>query len=195
MGKTAMTELERLLAGREERASLQAHVLRGSEVIVQVSLNIPGLPKRMAGDREVVSLVMGSMRREMQPLGGGPVLLFSLDNGAGYACILGANGVDPVAVKRLAMAVEDLPWGSVIDVDVLTRTGALHRAGLTGGERKCFLCGRPAKDCARSQRHEYPQLREACRRMLAAALEELRKKGGLSTLLTPLILLYPVQFP
>lgn len=71
-----MTELERLLAGREERASLQAHVLRGSEVIVQVSLNIPGLPKRMAGDREVVSLVMGSMRREMQPLGGGPVLLF-----------------------------------------------------------------------------------------------------------------------
>ena len=140
-----MTELERLLAGREERASLQAHVLRGSEVIVQVSLNIPGLPKRMAGDREVVSLVMGSMRREMQPLGGGPVLLFSLDNGAGYACILGANGVDPVAVKRLAMAVEDLPWGSVIDVDVLTRTGALHRAGLTGGERKCFLCGRPPR--------------------------------------------------
>jgi len=190
-----MTDLERLLAGREERVSLQAHVLRVSEVIAQVSLNIPGLPKRMAGDREVVFRVMGMIRRKLQPLGGGPVLQFSLDNGAGYAGILGVDCVDPVAVKRLAMAVEDLPWGSVIDVDVLTRTGALHRAGLTGGERKCFLCGRPAKDCARSQRHEYPQLREACRRMLAAALEELRKKGGLSTLLTPLILLYPVQFP
>ncbi len=170
-----MTDLERLLAGREERASLQAHVLLRSEVIAQVSLNIPGLPKRMAGDREVVFRVIGLIRRKIQALGGGLALLFFLDNGAGYAGILGAKGVDPVAVKRIAMEVEDLPWGHVVDVDVLTRTGALHRAGLTGIERKCFLCGRPAKDCARTQRHEYSQLREACRRMLAAALEELRK--------------------
>ena len=170
-----MTGLERLLAGREERASLQAHVLLRSEVITQVSLNIPGLPKRMAGDREVISRVIGLIRREIQALGGGPVLLFSLDNGAGYAGILGAKGVDPVAVKKLAMEIEDLPWGPIVDVDVLTPTGALHRVGLTGGERKCFLCGRPAKDCARSHRHEYPQLREACRRMLAVALEALRE--------------------
>ena len=170
-----MTDLERLLAGREERVSLQEHVLRVSEVIAQVSLNIPGLPKRMTGDREVVSRIMEMIRRKLQPLSGGPVLQFSLDNGAGYAGLLGADCVDPVAVKKIAMEIEDLPWGSVLDVDVVTRTGALHRAGLTGIERKCFLCGRPAKDCARFQRHNYLLLRAACERLLASALEALRE--------------------
>lgn len=169
-----MTGLKRLLAGRDERASLQAHILRRSELAVQISLNIPGLPKRMKGDREVVSRVMGLIRGEALHMRSSAPALFFLDNGAGYAGILDAAGADPMAVKRLGMGIENQPWGSVIDVDVISRRGAIHRVHLDGGERKCFLCGLPAKHCARLQCHSFPQLREACQRILAMALEALR---------------------
>jgi holo-ACP synthase CitX len=169
-----MTILKRLLNGREERASLQAHILLESELAIQVSLNIPGLPKRMKGDREVVSRVMDLIREGILLIGGGAPILFFLDNGTGYAGILGAAGADPLAVKRLGMGIENQPWGSVIDVDVISRRGAIHRALLDGGERKCFICGRPAKHCTRLQRHSFPQLREACQRMLTMAQQTLR---------------------
>jgi phosphoribosyl-dephospho-CoA transferase len=150
-------ELERLLSGRDQRALLQGHILRDFDVVVQVSLNIPGLPKAMTGDRELVSLVLERICSASILTGSRPRILFFLDNGAGFAGMTG--------IKE---------WGPVVDVDVITRKGAIHRKSLTGGERPCLLCGMPAKDCARSRRHEFPDLRGAFQKLLTGALEELR---------------------
>ncbi len=169
-----MKELERLLSGRDQRALLQGHILRDLDVVVQVSLNIPGLPKAMTGDRELVSLVLERICSASILTGSRPRILFFLDNGAGFAGMTGIKDVDPALVKRLGMGLEDREWGPVVDVDVITRNGAIHRKRLTGEERPCLLCGMPAKDCARSRRHGFLDLRGAFQKLLIGALEELR---------------------
>jgi len=165
--------LERLLSGRDERARLQKHLLSHLDVVVQVSLNIPGLPKKMTGDRDLVSLVSDRICLELTLTGSRPRTLFFLDNGAGFAGMTGLKEADPALVKRIGMRLEDQEWGRVVDVDVITRKGAIHRKSLTGGERLCLLCGMPSKDCARSRRHEFTDLRSAFQKLLAKALEEL----------------------
>ncbi|HAT54012.1 MAG TPA: citrate lyase holo-[acyl-carrier protein] synthase, partial [Lactobacillus sp.] len=66
-------------------------------------------------------------------------------------------------VKRLAVSFEDdFALGRLFDADVLL-TGesglrALSRTNFAMPARTCLICGRPAKDCARSRRHSVDEL-------------------------------------
>jgi len=59
-----MKALDRLLSGRDERARIQGNLLRRYGTVVQVSLNIPGLPKTLSGDRTLVSLASCLLLKE-----------------------------------------------------------------------------------------------------------------------------------
>ena len=164
-----MTALEELLAGREERAALQQSLLRGADFVCQITLNIPGLPKRTENDEEAadryaskfLALCARTMTERME-----------LANGAGFAVLMGFKG-RAEAAKRAAVELEEgAAAGRAFDIDIITKDGPISRTALGLPERVCLLCGQNAKQCARERRHGAEELREAIRKLLKEAAQE-----------------------
>ncbi|GAB6280616.1 MAG: hypothetical protein STSR0007_07010 [Thermovirga sp.] len=168
-----MNSVERVLAGRDGRALLQKLIIRRSRVVVQISLNIPGFPKKIDGDRALIEAVAIYFKERTRTLGCHAVCSISIDNGAGSAHLFDMPGADAVALKKIGIDIEDRKWGSVLDIDVLGVDGALHRRDLGGAERKCFACGGFAKICAREKKHDLGILRKIATDLLMAGLKEM----------------------
>jgi holo-ACP synthase len=171
-----MKALDRLLSGRDERARIQGNLLRRYGTVVQVSLNIPGLPKTLSGDRTLVSLASCLLLKEAASPGSFAATSFFLDNGAGCSETMGIENADPLPLKEAGILIENKPWGAVLDIDVMTARGTIHRRDLYGTERRCLLCGDAAKTCARMNRHSYEELRKASEEMLLMGLIELGQR-------------------
>ena len=74
----------------------------------------------------------------------------------GYIVI---GGMAAEAVKSKAITIENgSEAGRLLDIDVLTMKGGISRTKLGFEQRKCLLCDKPAKECARSQRHSMEEL-------------------------------------
>jgi hypothetical protein len=94
-----------LLVAREERAWTQKFMLRASGggwgcCVVQISLNIPGWPKRIEGDGRALSAGAETLLAEV---GTAPLLGALLSNSAGDALLYSFNGYEPnfaEAVKK-----------------------------------------------------------------------------------------------
>ncbi|MDR0764531.1 MAG: citrate lyase holo-[acyl-carrier protein] synthase [Synergistaceae bacterium] len=158
----------RLLGAREERVYVQGFLLsrEGIDFVVQISLNLPGLPKSVPGDPEAVFFASGILSGR---LGDVPALSVQLRNHAGLACLMSFRG-DAVRAKKTAVSVEKgFDWGRGFDIDVLTGAGPVSRENLGMKARKCFLCAENAKICARAGAHDMEKLREEALRLLALA--------------------------
>lgn len=82
---------------------------------------------------------------------------------AGFHYLVGLNYHDSDEIKRAMVELEEsLPLGRLMDIDVIDRDGKpLSRTKLGFGQRKCIVCDRPAKACARSQAHSPLELQNA----------------------------------
>ncbi len=162
-----------LLAAREERALVQKNILSSSSggCLVQITVNVPGCPKRIENDEAVVQIaeaffLRGANVRE--------TVRVSLVNGAGVALLLFFPSLDPIAAKKTGIDVESTPlWGRALDIDVIARNGILTRKDVSLPARRCILCENEAKICARERRHDIGELRDAVRRMLTCAQVEI----------------------
>lgn len=168
-----MEPLERVLAGRDGRAFIQRRMIERSGQVIQVSLNIPGFPKRLPGHRSLVLGVSKILLKRTGVKGHFPVCSVFLDNGAGCADLLEFSGLDPRTAKIIGLELEDLPWGGVLDIDVIGRSGAIHRKELGREERKCLVCNSPAKFCAREMRHAPDSLRERSALLIKRGLKDI----------------------
>ena len=68
-----------------------------------------------------------------------------------------------IQVKRSTIDFEDYtPLGRLFDADVLVKdhNTAISRKDLGQNVRKCFLCSRRAKECARSRRHSVKEMQD-----------------------------------
>lgn len=169
-----MGSLERVLQGREERSSLQARLLRRGLVVVQVSLNIPGFPKRLEGDIFSADRMAARVVKEIRDLGGSILQEIGLLNGAGYAVLVGARlDESPDLLKRRCIALEEnIPWGRAFDLDVLASEGIVSRDSLGEPPRRCLLCEEEAKSCAREGHHDSRELRKVLEGLLVQSLQE-----------------------
>ena len=161
-------DIFRLLASREERAYVQRLLMScaGTDFVIQISLNLPGLPKNVPDDSEAISFASGVL---IDRLGIFPSASVQLRNHAGFACLLSFHG-DARRAKKTAISVEeDADWGRVFDIDVMTAEGILSGSDFGRPQRKCFLCGESAKVCARTGTHDMEELREEALRLLALA--------------------------
>jgi holo-ACP synthase CitX len=169
-----MSSLGALLAGRDARALAQKFVLgfRGAECAVQISLNIPGVPKNVPGDEDAVA---AARRFFLSELGASPPFFAVLRGEAGVAEIFPFAG-SAAEAKMTAIRTEDgREWGRIFDIDVITETGPLSRESLGLCPRSCLLCGRPAKMCAREANHSLADLRTEALRLLRLARSESRR--------------------
>ncbi len=166
-----MTPLEEVLSGRDERAALQGKLLslKKDAFVCQIGLNIPGFPKRVPGDAAVIR----DCRRFLLACAGAAAFEeYFLDNGAGF-CWQGAFDrvkFSAYALKRAAVEAEDrMEAGRILDIDVITREGALSRLDAGLPPRRCLVCGEDAKICARTGRHDTAELREIVFRIIKTA--------------------------
>ncbi|MDR1068001.1 MAG: citrate lyase holo-[acyl-carrier protein] synthase [Clostridiales Family XIII bacterium] len=158
--------LSELLAAREERALVQRVFLgaAGASFVVQISLNIPGLPKRLKGDEQAVIRAREIFLSEYKVL---PSAEARMVNFAGVSSVILFAGGGAASAKRTAVAVEDgAEWGRILDIDVITGAGPVPRTSLGFSGRKCMLCGETAKICARERGHPVATLREEASRLL-----------------------------
>lgn len=166
---TGTVELPQMLEARENRVTRQRELLAEYRLpLVSFTMNIAGpvknSPSIRRGFRLGKELLFGQLARI-----GAPVR-FSEEVDADTGCE-GYYLVDtaPDLLKAITCDIEDhTPLGRLFDLDVLTPDGVkLDR----GAPRRCLICGRPAKECARSRAHTVAELQRHTHDLLTAALD------------------------
>jgi holo-ACP synthase CitX len=156
-----------LLGAREERSWTQRQFLSAADTpqcVVQISLNVPGLPKRM--DRDAAA-VREARKIFLKDLGITSSFEVSLSNYAGIAHLMFFARIDARHVKKSAISVEEgSEAGRALDVDVITPSGSVSRSDLGITPRKCVICGEEAKVCARARAHPADEVRDVIGRLL-----------------------------
>lgn len=156
-----------LLAAREERAFVQRYILRalGSGCVVQIAVNVPGMPKTILGDADAIA---EGERLVVREIGSAPDIRLTLNGAAGSCVVLGFASIDPCFVKSRCVAVETAnEWGRALDIDVVRDSGPISRSDIGLSPRTCMMCGREAKICARERAHDINDLRREVSRLLS----------------------------
>ena len=162
--------LNQMLEARERRASRQQALLaRYGLPLVSFSMNIAGPVKNTPLIRRGFRLGRRMLLEQLHLSGIGTEYEEETDEVTGCETLLVVRG-KPEAVKRIACSVEDhAALGRLYDMDVIGTDGTkLERPAA----RRCLICGRPARECARSRTHSVEELQHATRTLLESALDE-----------------------
>lgn len=161
-------ELEAMLAEREHRAEIQQRLLDENELLLCVSMNMPGPVK----DFPLLRLAFSEgcrVTREALTLAGVSVRCLDERGGpCGPSAFYRVEG-NPKVIKTILCSVEDTPaLGRLLDLDLIQKKGGKISRGAVGlTARSCLICKEAAAVCGRSRRHSVEQLqREAVQRML-----------------------------
>ena len=161
---TSQLTLMELLDSRENRVRHQQELLAeygGS--LVSMTLNIPGPVKDSPEYRKALRRGMEELKEKIasvtEPEGFLHEEIRDLITGPeGYLCI-SKETLSPMELKKAAVEVEEeSPLGRLFDIDVLTAEGGISRAALGAPPRRCLICPRDAKACARSRAHSMDEL-------------------------------------
>ncbi len=178
-------ELTQMLAARDRRAERQRELLAQYLLpLVSFTMNIAGPVKNSPSIRRGFEmgrdLLLGQLRRVKAPL----VWREELDEDTGCEGFYVVD-MDAAALKAICCGIEErTELGRLFDLDVLTPDGKkLDRLNT----RRCLLCGKPAKDCARSRSHSVPQLQEKTHELLSAAIDRKDAEDAASLALRALL--------
>jgi holo-ACP synthase/triphosphoribosyl-dephospho-CoA synthase len=158
----AATDMETILAEREERARRQGELLgEFGPPLLCLSLNIPGPRKVFPWARRSFFEGLETLRRSCAAAGISLRYEEIFCGPAGYQGIIAASG-EAAGLKAMAIRIEENhPLGRLFDIDVLGGEGKISRVALGGEERKCLVCGDSAFACGRSRSHSLAELNSA----------------------------------
>ncbi|MDO5416801.1 MAG: triphosphoribosyl-dephospho-CoA synthase CitG [Lachnospiraceae bacterium] len=79
---------------------------------------------------------------------------------------------DLLSIKRITSDIEDCsPVGRLFDMDVISVNGEITgRSEIGLSPRLCLICGKPAKECARSRTHTVEELQAKTKQILEEAI-------------------------
>ncbi|MFC6255044.1 citrate lyase holo-[acyl-carrier protein] synthase [Secundilactobacillus hailunensis] len=153
-----------VLDNRDARVALQQQLLKQSptQTLIAIKLNIPGPIKNNDQLRRLFSAGMNRFYDQLKAQTRHFKTVAQWDKPTGNELFMTVE-LDPTAVKKLAVEFEDHDHlGRLFDVDVMHAgsSRALSRSDFQMPVRKCLLCNREAKDCARSRRHSVLELQQ-----------------------------------
>lgn len=168
-------EITDVLENRDARVALQQQLLKRhpNETVLAIKLNIPGPIKN---NQQIKRLFTAGMQRFYDQLKAQTrhfQTVTQWDKPTGNELFITVE-LDPTAVKQLAVEFEDHDHlGRLFDVDVLHagQERALSRSDFQLPVRKCLICNREAKDCARSRRHSVAELQARIGEIYAAEFQ------------------------
>lgn len=167
-----MATLEQILQGRDDRYALQTSLIgKYASPLVSCTMNIPGPNKNSAliqasFDKAMIAFAQrnqGVLEEVLERRGEtGPER---------YFIVLG--GTNLYALKRrLAFFEQVYPIGRWLDLDLKDSEGlGITRKEIGLEQRRCFLCNRVAKECARSERHSLKDLLDKTEKELISFLK------------------------
>lgn len=170
--------IPQVLANKDERAALQRQLViqNPGATIVAAKLNIPGPIKSNALIERVFEAGMAEWQQRLRQAD------LTVSTLAQWRRPTGPEQFDQVFgraadVKRLTVSFEDqFALGRLFDLDVLQvrarQVVPLSRADFELPARTCFVCGRPAKACARSRRHSVLELQTVIEQRVQAYFVE-----------------------
>ena len=166
-----------MLDAREDRAARQSEWLTGQEgcCLVSVTMNIAGAVKSTPLIREGFAAGMELVDDTLKNLG------VSVLHGEEWLKKTGCEGFRLVRgsaseVKRAMIGIEEAcAFGRLMDIDVLgTEQKPLTRDEMGLPERRCLVCGAPARNCGRTQKHPYEELQAVTNEIIHSFLVERR---------------------
>lgn len=157
-------DIPEVLGAKDKRVAMQQAIFKKypTQTLVDVNLNIPGPIKN---NRYLEKLFKAGIKNlltdfDKQNFSYKLVAQWHEDTGAEVFYVFDE---EPEKVKLTCINFEDnSPIGRLFDADVLVKDKkmALSRKDLGQKVRKCFLCSRPAKECARSRRHSVKEMQD-----------------------------------
>jgi len=130
--------------------------------IVTIGGNAAGATKDSPVLRELISNAEKQMVQDAYALTVG-----SYGDAAGYIVFM-HSPLTMEQAKEKSVAIENShQWNRLLDIDIYGRNGSSADRGTMGlAPRRCLLCGEPAADCIRTQRHDYSDIIAETERLL-----------------------------
>lgn len=149
-----------MLAARDQRVAYQQQLMttHPQATIAAIKLNIPGPIKNNDALRRLFLAGVQRFEAELSTY----TVAADWNHPAGNERFLILT-TDFATSKQMAVAFEEQdPLGRLYDIDILQAGSqrALSRTDLGLPKRRCLLCRREAKDCARSRRHSVAELQQ-----------------------------------
>lgn len=151
--------IEEVLAHRDKRVQLQKETLEKNKNVITVSLNIPGPIKNNDSLMKLAQTANDEVQKRLPLLKKEGTLCDSAGCDFFYATSLPASTVK----EKLIQIEEEHPLGRLFDLDVQFKDQdgnltSISRQDLGFPARRCLICGREAKYCARSRQHDTTEL-------------------------------------
>lgn len=156
-----------VLLNKDQRFMLQNQLVQDhpDKTVVTVKMNVPGPVKNTKGLSNVFSSGVEILEYYFNEYGLAYQLVEQWDKMTGmerFYLLLG----DARNIKKICTIFEDqVKLGRLFDVDVLIQFDnqviPISRRNLGLQERRCFICGGPAKECARSRKHNVRELQQS----------------------------------
>ncbi|MCC8113466.1 MAG: citrate lyase holo-[acyl-carrier protein] synthase [Bacteroidales bacterium] len=153
-----MVTLNQLLESRDRRQERQRQLIAAypGKALVVLTVVAPGTEKRTPASLTVAQAATQAIEQATK----GHILLSEqLDLPTGYE---GWYLIEqsPAEVKKMACAIEEEhPLGRLMDIDVIGPDGVpLSRQDAGYQQRRCLICGRPARVCMRERTHTVDEL-------------------------------------
>lgn len=184
--------LEEMLDARERRFAWQKRLLAQYRIpMVCFTMNIAGPIKKSPLIQKGFELGKRYLKEQLDSLHIQYVYYEEICESTGSeACYL--INADPIFLKDITCSIEDSSEiGRLFDMDVLKPDGKkVDRFEVGLSPRRCLVCGRPARECARSRAHTVEQLQAKTKEILMHAME--KENSDLAARLACKALLYEV---
>lgn len=155
-------ELPDMLEAREWRYwAQQALLKKHHKTLVCFTMNIAGPIKNNDGILRGFRLGQRMLTEQLASVGIPVTFQAEISEFTGNEAFYVVEG-EPLRVKALTCEIEDnAPVGRLFDMDVLDCDGnQVSRKGLSLNERRCLICGGPAKVCSSRRVHTVAELQE-----------------------------------
>lgn len=165
-------DIAHVLRNRDARVMEQQLLykkLKNNQSLINAKLNIPGPIKN---NYYLGQLFQMGLKQFLDDMSVDYQLLWDVATGPEAFAIINADASN---VKKSAIKFEDNnELGRLFDIDVLLYKDNLHplsRKDFGLSERKCLICDKPAKVCARSRNHSVMEMQEYINKIINSNLE------------------------
>lgn len=154
--KGAIATSNEVLTFRDKKIGIIEGLNRKYSGIITIQAIAPGPIKNSLAYK---NLVNGAFKIITRDLGIRASRVEKLDLPGGFGIIIALNGMDALLLKEKMVEIEEkLPWGRILDIDVISGGKSLSRGDLNLKNRKCLICDLDAHLCARAANHSLNEI-------------------------------------
>lgn len=155
-------DIAAVLADKDKRVAMQNAIFEKypDQVLIDIKMNIPGPIKNNTYIKQLFDFGIDRFTKDFNTKKYNLNLVASWNEDAGAENFYIVDE-DVKNIKLACIEFEDqTELGRLFDADVLMKNKkmAISRKDLNLPVRKCFICSRPAKECARSRKHSVDEL-------------------------------------